>query len=139
MRIPIRSGTWSRAMRRAVNLHAKVYFTENGEAYLIAGTLRDITDHKNAEKGLEDQVSRRTEELNKANYHLSRSNQELEQFAFIASHDLQEPSQDPHLLRLLEEKSKGGLNEEGLRYLPRSGLPRNAWTGSSGTCWNFPG
>ncbi|HZE84017.1 MAG TPA: ATP-binding protein [Puia sp.] len=105
---------------KAVNLHAKVYFTENGEAYLIAGTLRDITDHKNAEKGLEDQVSRRTEELNKANYHLSRSNQELEQFAFIASHDLQEPLRKIRIFSgLLEEKSKGGLNEEGLRYLSK--------------------
>ncbi len=51
----------------------------------------EIELRKNAEKVLEIKVAERTMELNKSNQNLERSNGELQQFAFIASHDLQEP------------------------------------------------
>ena len=110
----------STGVEKVINLQAKLSFDRNGEAFLIAGTLQDVTDHKNAEKDLEEQVQRRTEELNKANASLSRSNQELEQFAFIASHDLQEPLRKIRIFSgLLEEKNKAELDESGLKYLSR--------------------
>lgn len=47
---------------------------------LVIGIIRDITDRKMVEQ-----------ELKQANLELNRSNRELEEFAYIASHDLQEP------------------------------------------------
>jgi PAS domain S-box-containing protein len=58
-----------------------------GEVYAVVVTAHDITNIIEARENVE-QVNLRLEEKNKA---LLKSNYELEQFAYIASHDLQEP------------------------------------------------
>lgn len=71
---------------------------ENGQVSKMIGITRDITLEKIASIDLENKVAERTlelstinEKLKKSNSQLARSNDDLEQFAYIASHDLQEP------------------------------------------------
>lgn len=67
-----------------------VYDKKHNPARML-GTVLDITEQKKAKEELEKTVLARTSELVTSNEELEKSNHELEQFAYIASHDLQEP------------------------------------------------
>ena len=63
----------------------------HGNIQMWVGTSTDIHDQKTFTQDLEAQVFERTKELKQINEQLEKTNRELEQFAYIASHDLQEP------------------------------------------------
>ncbi len=52
----------------------------------------DVTEQVKARHKIEKLVEERTRELKESNANLRRSNEELAQFAYVASHDLQEPA-----------------------------------------------
>jgi PAS domain S-box-containing protein len=64
---------------------------EAGEVLYWLGTSTDIHDQKTLSALLEKKVQERTSELLNTNVALKRSNEDLEQFASVASHDLKEP------------------------------------------------
>lgn len=70
---------------------AMPHFDNAGKVQMWVGTSTDIHDQKTFAKELEEKVFERTKELKETNEVLERTNRELEQFAYIASHDLQEP------------------------------------------------
>jgi signal transduction histidine kinase len=62
--------------------------------------------------------ARSQDELRKRAEDLARSNADLEQFAYVASHDLQEPLRMvSSYMQLLSERYEGDLDETGQRYI----------------------
>lgn len=85
----------------------------------------DITERKNAEKSLmeahnelELKVHERTAKLNILVDELKRSNEELKQFAYVTSHDLQEPLRTiASFTQLLKRRYENKLDEDADEFI----------------------
>jgi PAS domain S-box-containing protein len=97
-------------------LNEKGYLTRNEklEPIRMIGACRDITLQKETElilKSLNEKLEKRAEQL-------VNSNLELERFAYVASHDLQEPLRMvSSFLQLLQKKYESQLDETGNKYI----------------------
>jgi len=76
---------------RIIHANAQVVYGKDGLAECLSGTAQDVTKERELQEELKFKVKERTAELHAANTELEINNQELQQFAYIASHDLQEP------------------------------------------------
>ena len=103
-----------------VRAKGRVWFNKAQTAYRFNGTLQDITQQVMAMQRVEELVAERTAELAEANKHLQRSNAELAQFAYIASHDLQEPLRKISTYSQMLESSLGNeLSEKSKSYFTK--------------------
>jgi hypothetical protein len=99
---------------------------------LITTAIRDISVRKRIEReraAAEEQVRNLNSHLEQLNAHLEervrertealvKSNDELAQFAYVASHDLQEPLRTVSLYtQALSDRCKSSLNGEGLTFI----------------------
>ncbi len=101
-RTRLRHGGW-----RHLHSRGQVFTDEAGRPERMEGTCQDVTE-----------ANRYQESLKELNASLARSNEELEQFAYVASHDLQEPLRMvASYAQLLAERYQGQLDERADRYI----------------------
>lgn len=94
---------------KTLESNARLIRDEEGRLRRVVGTTRDITDIRSYQRNLEAKI----QELN-------RSNKELEEFAYIASHDLQEPLRKFNTFgERLQVKYSEVLDKDGNFYLAR--------------------
>jgi PAS domain S-box-containing protein len=125
---------------RILHAQGKVLYDKEGAPVTMIGTAQDITLQRQARLALEIQVQERTEELAALNEELAAINEEymatneelsesnnlllqsnfnLQQFAFVASHDLQEPLRKIQSFSNMLVSRHGDQLGEGRHYVQR--------------------
>ena len=88
------------------------------EGLLVSAAIRDISEKKQLEKTIRDANTTLEKKVQQRTAELERKNKELEQFAYVASHDLQEPLQTTSgFVQLLRKQYHGRLDETADQYM----------------------
>lgn len=109
---------WNDGSTHWIEGKGKLFYDKDGKPDRMLGTVADITNEKNQKDVLERKVSERTRELAQKNADLERMNAELQSFAYVSSHDLQEPLRKIQILasRIRDTET---LTEKGTDYFQR--------------------
>ncbi len=94
---------------RVLSVTGKVFTDNKGNTIKMSGTAQDVTEQKNYEA-----------ELKQKNQQLEIINKELQSFAYVSSHDLQEPLRKIQIFAgRIVEKEYDNLSENGQRQFNR--------------------
>jgi PAS domain S-box-containing protein len=94
---------------KKIETSGKLFYDNEGQWIKTIGTSRDITRLRLYQSNLEEKIK-----------DLDRSNKELEEFAYVASHDMNEPLRKiTTFIERLESKYKSELGADGKLYLTR--------------------
>lgn len=94
---------------KILSTYGKIIRDNEQQIQKIIGTTRDVTELKGYEHMLENKIAE-----------LNRSNRELEEFAYVASHDLQEPLRKISTFsQRLQIKFSNKLGDDGNLYITR--------------------
>jgi PAS domain S-box-containing protein len=94
---------------KQIETSGKLFYDSEGKWLKTIGTSRDITRLRLYQSSLEEKIK-----------DLDRSNKELEEFAYVASHDMNEPLRKiTTFIERLETKYKSELGADGKLYLTR--------------------
>ena len=112
---------------RIMLLNGSRIIREQSEEQSILLAIEDITEKRKIEKAaqlfgeeLEKKVMERTFSLHETNIELKHSNENLEQFAYLASHDLQEPLRKIRTFStLLQDRFNKDLPEGAKEFLTK--------------------
>ncbi len=92
---------------------------EDGSVGKVMILVIEVTQQVLARQKIEEVVEQRTKELAEVNKELQQNNEELGQFAYIASHDLQEPLRKVITFTNMLRTNLGQLDERSATYLDR--------------------
>ncbi len=93
---------------------------QNEEIIKWVGTFTDIHEQKTVNQLLEIRVNDRTKTLMEKNEELENSNHELQQFAWVVSHDLKEPLRKIQTFNNIIKEKFLPAGTEGASYLDRT-------------------
>ncbi|KJR42212.1 multi-sensor signal transduction histidine kinase [Candidatus Magnetoovum chiemensis] len=103
---------------KCIPVELSLSILRNGSEFLLTGIIRDITLRKNAEQSLKRSKDELEDEVKKRTNELTRSNFELEQYAYIISHDIQSPLQNIiSFSKLLSSELSEDLNAKAKEYI----------------------
>ncbi|MBF0422370.1 MAG: PAS domain S-box protein [Magnetococcales bacterium] len=101
-----------------VLLTVSLMYDQDGSVQCLVASIEDISERKQLEASLQSMnidLERKIADRTRA---LERSNQDLQQFAYVASHDLQEPLRlISGYVQLLEKRYKGQLDAQADKYI----------------------
>lgn len=112
----LRNGQWDTVYQ---NFVYEPYLDADGKTIGVLAVTIDVTEQVLARQQIERIVAERTEELAAANTSLKKSNEDLAQFAYVASHDLQEPVRKVITFTEMLETNLGQPDERSKNFIEK--------------------